>query len=116
MKPTSILPLPIDESMLVEGLRAGDVAAYRSLYVHFADQVSGLVRQLLPDAMVDDAMQETFLRGYRHIDRLRGDARLATWIHRIAVNVCLTALRRQTVRRRAEETSVALPPELPDSE
>jgi RNA polymerase sigma-70 factor (ECF subfamily) len=97
-----LLPIDADESLLVEALRAGDADAYRSLYIHHADKVIGLSRMLLPDSLVDDALQETFLRVFGGIDRFRGDARLGTWIHRIAVNVCLNALRRQDVRKRVE--------------
>jgi RNA polymerase sigma-70 factor (ECF subfamily) len=97
-----LLPVDADESLLVEALRAGEADAYRSLYIHHADKVIGLSRMLLPDSLVDDAVQETFLRVFRGIDRFRGDSRLGTWIHRIAVNVCLNAVRRLDVRKRVE--------------
>jgi RNA polymerase sigma-70 factor (ECF subfamily) len=36
-----------------------------------------------------DLSQEVFLRAYRGLGRFRGGSSLATWLHRIAVNVCL---------------------------
>lgn len=36
-----------------------------------------------------DLSQDVFLRAYRGLRRFRGDSSLATWIHRIGVNVCL---------------------------
>jgi RNA polymerase sigma-70 factor (ECF subfamily) len=36
----------------------------------------------------EDAVQETFLRALRALDRFRGEAALRTWLYRIAVNVC----------------------------
>jgi RNA polymerase sigma-70 factor, ECF subfamily len=48
-----------------------------------------------------DAAQETFIAAYRSLAGFRGDARVSSWLHRIAVNQCLTTKRRQ--RSRAED-------------
>ncbi|MFH2006540.1 MAG: RNA polymerase sigma factor [bacterium] len=100
-----VLPLgPKEEALLLEQLRDGASqasGAFELLYHHFIGRVLGLARQLLKDrAAAEDAAQETFLRVYRTIHRFRGDARLSTWIHRIAVNVCLSELDRR--KRRSE--------------
>jgi RNA polymerase sigma-70 factor (ECF subfamily) len=36
-----------------------------------------------------DFSQDVFLRAFRGLRRFRGDSSLATWLHRIGVNVCL---------------------------
>jgi len=36
-----------------------------------------------------DLAQDVFLRAYRGLKRFRGQSSLATWLYRIAVNVCL---------------------------
>lgn len=38
----------------------------------------------------NDLSQDVFLRAFRALHRFRGDATLGTWLHRIAVNVCLS--------------------------
>ena len=48
-----------------------------------------------------DAAQETFVAAYRNLARFRGEAKVSSWLHRIAVNQCLTVKRR--VKTRAEE-------------
>ncbi len=48
-----------------------------------------------------DAAQETFIAAYRNLAGFRGDAKVSSWLHRIAVNQCLTTKRRQ--RSRAED-------------
>lgn len=104
-----ILPMaPADEARLVEALRQGSPHAFESLYHLYVDRVAGLARLLLRGGPVDDAVQETFLRVFRNIATFREEARLTTWIHRIAVNVCISELRKQTVRR-AREGAVAQP-------
>lgn len=45
-----------------------------------------------------DAAQETFIAAYRNIGSFRGDAKVSSWLHRIAVNQCLTIMRRRKAR------------------
>lgn len=45
-----------------------------------------------------DAAQETFIAAYRNLKNFRGDARVSSWLHRIAVNQCLTTKRRTKTR------------------
>ncbi len=45
-----------------------------------------------------DACQEAFIAAYRNIKNFRGEARVSSWLHRIAVNQCLTIKRRQKSR------------------
>ena len=45
-----------------------------------------------------DAAQEAFIAAYRNLANFRGDARVSSWLHRIAVNQCLTMKRRQKTR------------------
>jgi RNA polymerase sigma-70 factor (TIGR02960 family) len=46
----------------------------------------------------DDALQETMLRAWQGSDRYEPRARLGTWLHTIATNVCLTAIARRRSR------------------
>ena len=45
-----------------------------------------------------DAAQETFISAYRNLANFRGEAKVSSWLHRIAVNQCLTKRRRTKVR------------------
>jgi RNA polymerase sigma-70 factor (ECF subfamily) len=44
-----------------------------------------------------DLSQDVFLRAYRGLARFRSESSLSTWLHRIAVNVCLNRLALKTV-------------------
>jgi len=48
----------------------------------------------------EDAAQEVFVEVYRSMDDFRGDARLSTWIHRVAVTKSLDAIRRKKRKKR----------------
>ncbi len=45
-----------------------------------------------------DAAQETFIAAYKNLAKFRGDAKVSSWLHRIAVNQCLTTKRRNKSR------------------
>lgn len=56
--------------------------------------------------LAEDAVQETFLKAYRHLPSFHGDSSPKTWLVRIAINVCKD-IRRRTWFRVSRE-SVAL--------
>lgn len=70
----------------------------------------GLAHRLLRDrAEAEDVVQETFLRLWKQAPGWReGEARLDTWLYRVAFNLCTDRLRRR------RETYVAEVPDLPD--
>ncbi len=45
-----------------------------------------------------DAAQETFVSAYNSLKNFRGEAKVSSWLHRIAVNQCLTVKRRAKTR------------------
>ena len=47
------------------------------------------------DELARHWVQETFIKVWKHQNSFKGDAAIATWIYRIAVNVCLADLRRK---------------------
>ncbi len=48
-----------------------------------------------------DAAQETFIAAFRNLSKFRGEAKVSSWLHRIAINQCLTTKRRR--KSRAED-------------
>ena len=85
-----------DEAELVEGLRAGDAAAYRRFVDSNSANVYNLALKLLGDEQeAEDVLQETFLSAFRAIDRFEGRSKLSTWLYRIAYNASLMHLRKR---------------------
>ena len=66
--------------------------------------VYALCRRLLGDpADAADATQEVYVRVVRSVLGFRAESAFGTWLHRITVNVCATALRRRgDVRARGQ--------------
>jgi RNA polymerase sigma-70 factor (ECF subfamily) len=49
------------------------------------------------DAEAEDVVQEAWVRAFTHLDGFRGEARLSTWLTRIALNEALGRLRQRRV-------------------
>lgn len=91
---------PVDESMLIALLRAGDEQACAEVVRAHTPHLAAVARRYLAcEADVDDAVQEAFAAAFASIDRFKGDARLSTWLHRIVVNAALMSRRRRMRRR-----------------
>nr|WP_294894201.1 RNA polymerase sigma factor [uncultured Pedobacter sp.] len=43
----------------------------------------------------NDLLQETFLKVWQNLEKFRNQAMISTWIYRIAVNTCLTYLKKE---------------------
>jgi RNA polymerase sigma-70 factor (ECF subfamily) len=80
----------------VERARLGDVEAFDGLYRAHRDRVYTLCVDLCGDReLAEDLLQETFVRVWRGLRGFGGRSSFATWVHRIAVNVCRDAARRR---------------------
>ena len=88
------------ERDMVRRCVAGDATAWRSLYDrHFAD-IERLVASLgIVDAEADDICQEIFVIIFRNLARFRGEARLSTWIYRVATREAIRQARRRRLMR-----------------
>jgi RNA polymerase sigma-70 factor, ECF subfamily len=95
---------------LLRRYAGGDQAAARTLTARHAPRVFRLARRMLGDGTeAEDVTQETMLRLWRLApDWEEGRAALATWLYRVAANLCLDRLRRR------RETSAEAVPELAD--
>ena len=88
----------MDEQTLLRDLRneATRRKAFAALAEQYSDKLYWIIRHIVgrhEDA--DDALQNTFIKVWNKLDEFRGEARLSTWLHRIAVNEALDLLRRE---------------------
>ncbi len=92
------------ELEFIERLKARDTEAFETMVSRYSDGVFALLYRLT-NSMEEaaDLTQETFLRALRSIGSFRGDAKLKTWLYRIAVNESRNRYR-WWKRRRADHT------------
>ncbi|MFN0157565.1 MAG: RNA polymerase sigma factor [Bacteroidota bacterium] len=80
----------IDESVLIQRTRDGDLSAFRHIVEEYKMMVYRLALDMTGNADdADDISQDVFLRAYRSFASFRGEAKLNSWLYRITVNVCL---------------------------
>ena len=92
------------QQALLPRIADGDMAAVGEFLRRHTALVFAQARRVLRQPQdAEDAVQETFLRAYRAIDRFDGRAELSTWLYRICINVSLNALRR---RKRTDAADV----------
>jgi len=77
----------INDSAVVERVRAGDKQAFNLLVARYQYKIQNLVARLIRDpAEQEDVAQEAFIKAYRAIGNFRGDSTFYTWLYRIAIN------------------------------
>jgi len=92
---------PDPDHSLVSLSAAGDADAFAALVTRYQTSIVNLARALTADdGDADDLAQETFIRAYKAIGRFRGDSTFRTWLHRVAVNVIQSHLKKRARRRR----------------
>lgn len=104
-----------DDVALVAAVAGGDVAALRSLYDRHAPWLVARLRaRCWDDALVADAVQDTFVGVWRSAGRWRGDGDVGAWIWGIGVRQLVTHLRRDGRQSRPVPFPVAT--EVPSTE
>jgi RNA polymerase sigma-70 factor (ECF subfamily) len=94
------------EDELVERLRDPSTQrnAFEQVVNSYGEKLYWQIRKMvLNHDDANDLLQNTFLKAWLNIDYFRGDARLSTWLYKIAVNECITFLNHQ---RRLNNVSV----------
>jgi RNA polymerase sigma-70 factor (ECF subfamily) len=80
---------------LVAGIRAGDCGAMEALMRRHNRVLYRTARAILrDDAEAEDAVQEAYIQAFRALGSFRGEAKVSTWLVRIAANAALMRRRR----------------------
>jgi len=74
---------------LIAAAKDGDMEAFGVLFERYKDSVYCLAASWVGSGSdAEDIVQETFCSAWRSVSSFRGDARLMTWLYRIATNLC----------------------------
>ncbi|MHB1297801.1 MAG: RNA polymerase sigma factor [Gemmatimonadaceae bacterium] len=83
------------DSKIIAAVLQGDARAERMLYDAHVDRVYRLAWRMAGDeTLARDFTQDTFIRAFERLADFRGDSSLSTWLHSIAVSVCLNGLKK----------------------
>lgn len=94
-------PQPVrSEHHLVEAAQSGDTAAFERLYRKHGRRIYALCLRMVSDPdWAEELTQDVFVRAWNTVKSFQHRSAFGTWLHRLGVNVVLSALR--TEKRRA---------------
>jgi RNA polymerase sigma factor (sigma-70 family) len=103
----------ISDERLVAVAKMGDGTVFDELCRRHAERMFRVAHRIIrhrEDA--EDAVQESFLSAYVHLNTFDGRARFSTWLNRIAINAALMKMRKNRLSREIplENTTEALDP------
>jgi len=88
--------------VLVRAIQAGDSAAWSKLLTRYQDRLFGVCMRMVGDReRAADMTQDAMVRIIEGIKSYDGRAKLSTWMIRVTMNVCLSRLRSEKLRRHA---------------
>jgi RNA polymerase sigma-70 factor (ECF subfamily) len=94
---------------------------FETIHASYRPRISRYLERLVGQSEAEDLTQEVFVRVSRGLPDFRGEAKLSTWIYRIATNVATDRLRSRTFQESQpgkaisrQEASVGEPDALPD--
>ncbi|MBX3393504.1 MAG: sigma-70 family RNA polymerase sigma factor [Phycisphaeraceae bacterium] len=90
----------VQDLALVRSITSGEAGAWRLLLGRHQANVYNLCLKLVGNRdLAEDLAQDTLVKIVQHIARFDGRAKFSTWLYRITMNVCLSRLRAEKVRR-----------------
>ena len=88
-----------EEQVLIENVRRGEMAAFQELVDKYKQKVYYMALDMTGNHHdAEDLSQEVFMKVYVSIKDFRGDAKLTSWLYRIAMNLCIDKSRRKRLK------------------
>ena len=89
-----------NEEEILSKLRSGNSdaqkVAFNKVVGLYTEKLYWQIRKMvLSHDDANDILQNTFIKAWINIDMFRGDAKLSTWLYKIAINECITFLNKQ---------------------
>ena len=86
----------MDERVLVTKIKNGDPTAFKQLFEQYQGYVYNICHRMSGNRVeAEDTTQDVFIKIFHAIGKFRGEAKLSSWIYRVAVNTCLKKERRK---------------------
>jgi RNA polymerase sigma-70 factor (ECF subfamily) len=93
---------------LIERCVNGDRGAFRHLYRRYEHKVRATLYQLCGSSLLDDLVQEVFLRVWKGLPKLKQRNTFSTWLYRITWNVA-TDQRESFAKQHSLEAKLSIP-------
>lgn len=91
----------MNERELIQALQNGSESAFKSLVELYQNRVYNTVLSITQNRLeAEDICQEVFMEVYSSVGNFRGEAKVSTWVYRIASNKSLEFLRKNKAQKR----------------
>lgn len=87
-----------DEEAIIEQLYKQDTVreAFGKIVEHYSQPLYWQIRRMVIDHDdANDVLQNTFIKAWGNIESFRGDAKLSTWLYKIAINESVTFINKK---------------------
>lgn len=98
--------VPIDEQQLIADLQDPKTSkkAFDTLMRTYGEQIYWQIRKMVSSHEdANDLLQNCFIKAWNNLQNFRGDAKLSTWLYKIAVNETLNFLNKERQRHNITE-------------
>ena len=73
--------------------------AFTQVIEHYSEPLYWQIRRMVIDHDdANDLLQNTFIKAWTNIDNFRGDAKLSTWLYKIAINESITFINKEKAK------------------
>ncbi len=102
----------MNDPEIIRSVLNGHRDDFRQLVEKYQQRVFRLVIGFVHDKEeAEDITQEVFLRAWQSLNKFRGESSFSTWLHKIAVNICLNYSRKKSANRLVTRISSFFDPE-----
>ncbi|NOY22370.1 MAG: RNA polymerase sigma factor [Acidobacteria bacterium] len=87
----------MSEQQLIERMKSGDEEAFTQFFDQYRDTIYNFgIRFCGNPEDASDILQETLINTFKYIRNFKGNAKLTTWLYRVASNACLQKRRKES--------------------
>src|ERR1051326_4567253 len=95
-QPSNAEPAPVDEMVLVNKARQGDLEAYDELVKRYQERIYATIYHMTSNHEdANDLAQEAFVKAFHALKSFKGGSSFYTWVYRIAVNKTINFLKQR---------------------
>jgi RNA polymerase sigma-70 factor, ECF subfamily len=88
-----------EEQILIQNVQRGEMAAFQELVEKYKQKVFYMALDMTGNHHdAEDLSQEVFMKVFTAIKDFRGEAKLSSWLYRIAMNTCIDKTRRKHLK------------------
>lgn len=74
--------------------------SFEDIYTEFYDKIRRYVQRYVGEEAAEDVAQAVFIRVHDSLGEFEGRSSLGTWVYRIATNLALDTVRKQTAQEK----------------